>query len=80
MTHSTPTRLETVLGSIVAGWLFLSLVFAPVGSHKPGAEAHHSSSHHFSPIPSGTRQFVRFLRRHTFAAREMPPLWRSRLN
>jgi hypothetical protein len=34
MTHSTPTGLETVLGCIVATWLNLSLVFAPVAFQK----------------------------------------------
>ena len=65
MTHSTPTRLETVIGIIVAIWLFLSLAFVPVTSQKPGAEMHHPSFHHFqlSPIPSGARQVVRLLRR-----------------
>jgi hypothetical protein len=43
MTHSTPTRLETALGSIVAAWLALSLVFVPVAFQKRGAEAHHTS-------------------------------------
>ena len=68
--NETPSRLETTLGSIVAAWLVLSLVFAPVAFQKPGAEADHSSSHHFqlSPIPSGTRQVVRLLLRRTFAA------------
>ena len=68
--NETPSRLETTLGSIVAAWLVLSFVFAPVAFQKPGAEADHSSSHHFqlSPIPSGTRQVVRLLLRRTFAA------------
>ena len=70
MTHSTPSGLETALGSIVAAWLVLSFVFAPVAFRKPGAEAHHPSSHQFqiSPIPPGTRQFARLLLRRTFAA------------
>jgi hypothetical protein len=70
MTRSTPSRLETALGSVVAAWLVLSLVFAPIAFQKPGAEAHHPPSNHFqpSPIPSGTRQFVRLLLRRTFAA------------
>jgi hypothetical protein len=73
MTHSTPTRLETALGSIVAAWLALSLVFVPVAFQKRGAEAHHTSSHHFqvSPIPSGIRQFARLLLRRTFATCEV---------
>ena len=68
--NETPSRLETTLGSIVAAWLVLSLVFAPVAFQKPGAETDHSSSHHFqlSPIPSGTRQVVRLLLRRTSAA------------
>ena len=41
MTRSTPSRLETALGSVVAAWLVLSLVFAPIAFQKPGAEAHH---------------------------------------
>jgi hypothetical protein len=58
MKHSTPSGLETALGSIVAAWLVLSFVFAPVAFQMPGAEAHNPSSHQFqiSPIPSGTRQ------------------------
>jgi hypothetical protein len=70
MTHSTPSRLESLLGSIVAAWLILSLVFAPVACQRPGVKAHQPCSHHFqlSPIPSGTRQFVRLLLRRTFAA------------
>jgi len=65
MTRSTPSRLETALGSIVAAWLVLSLLSAPVAFQKPGVEAYHPSVHHFqlSPIPSGTRQFVRLLLR-----------------
>ena len=68
--NETPSRLETTLGSIVAAWLVLSLVFAPVAFQKPGAETDHSLSHHFqlSPIPSGTRQVVRLLLRRTSAA------------
>jgi hypothetical protein len=40
MTRSTPSRLETALGSVVAVWLVLSLVFSPVAIQKAGAEVH----------------------------------------
>jgi hypothetical protein len=70
MTHSISTTLETALGTIVAAWLVLSVIFASVAFKKPGAEAHHPSSCHFQllQIPSGTRQFARVLLRRTFSA------------
>jgi hypothetical protein len=67
MTQLTPSRLETVLGSVVAAWLILSSFFVPIGLQRSGAEAHRSCSHHLAlpTTPSGTRQLVRLMLRRT---------------